>query len=57
MALIPAKSNQKLDDLIKRIHSIEHMLFPKVINLIANNQIKIQELGLKQQVLYENYDV
>ena len=56
-AKITVKSNQKLDGLIKRIHSIEHMLFPKVINLIANNQIKIQELGLKQEVLYENYDV
>ena len=29
---------QKLDDLIERIHKVEHMIFPKVISMIASKE-------------------
>jgi len=39
---ISVHKDQKLDDLIERIHAIEHKIFPKVISMIASKEIKIE---------------
>ena len=48
---------QKLDDLIERIHKVEHMIFPKVISMIASKEIKIEDVATGKKVIYENYEI
>jgi|TARA_B110000259_G_scaffold7133_1_gene7823 phosphoribosylglycinamide formyltransferase-1 len=40
-ATIKTKEHEKIDELVKRIHKIEHKIFPKVIKLICNDQISL----------------
>jgi folate-dependent phosphoribosylglycinamide formyltransferase PurN len=49
--------DQKLDDLIERIHKAEHLLFPKVIGMIASGEINLKKTGLDQEVIYKNYEI
>ena len=43
--IIKVKGNQNLDELIERIHKIEHMLLPEIIGLICNeNKRKNQKV-------------
>ena len=48
---------QKLDDLIERIHKVEHMIFPKVISMIATKEIDIKDTIREKKVIYENYEI
>ena len=48
---------QKLDDLIERIHKVEHMIFPKVISMIASDEINIKDTIREKKVIYENYEI
>ena len=48
---------QKLDDLIERIHKVEHMIFPKVISMIASDKINIKDTIREKKVIYENYEI
>ena len=48
---------QKLDDLIERIHKVEHMIFPKVISMIASKEIYIKDTIREKKVIYENYEI
>ena len=48
---------QKLDDLIERIHKVEHMIFPKVISMIASKEIDIKDTIREKTVIYENYEI
>ena len=48
---------QKLDDLIERIHKVEHMIFPKVISMIASTEIDIKDTIREKKVIYENYEI
>ena len=48
---------QKLDDLIERIHKVEHMIFPKVISMIASKEIDIKDTIRDKKVIYENYEI
>ena len=48
---------QKLDDLIERIHKVEHMIFPKVISMIASKEIDIKDTIREKKVIYENYEI
>ena len=48
---------QKLDDLIERIHKVEHMIFPKVISMIASKEINIKDTIREKKVIYENYEI
>ena len=48
---------QKLDDLIERIHKVEHMIFPKVISMIASKEIYIKDTKREKKVIYENYEI
>ena len=48
---------QKLDNLIERIHKVEHMIFPKVISMIASKEIDIKDTIREKKVIYENYEI
>ena len=48
--LIEVKTNESKDHLIERIHKIEHILFPEIINEICKGNIKLQ----KDVVVYKN---
>ena len=48
---------QQLDDLIERIHKVEHMIFPKVISMIASDEINIKDTIREKKVIYENYEI
>ena len=48
---------QQLDDLIERIHKVEHMIFPKVISMIASKEIDIKDTIREKKVIYENYEI
>ena len=54
---IAVHKDQKLDDLIERIHAIEHKIFPKVISMIASKEIKIEDVATNKKVIYENYEI
>jgi phosphoribosylglycinamide formyltransferase-1 len=56
-ARISVNVDQKLDDLIERIHKAEHLLFPKVIGMIASGEINLKKTGLDQEVIYKNYEI
>ena len=48
--LIEVKTNESKDHLIERIHKIEHILFPEIINEICKGNI-----GLKDnKVIFKN---
>jgi len=54
---ISVHKDQNLDDLIERIHAIEHKIFPKVISMIASKEIKIEDVATNKKVIYENYEI
>ena len=54
---ISVYKDQKLDDLIERIHEIEHKIFPKVLSMIASKEIKIEDVATGKKVIYENYEI
>ena len=54
---IVVHKNQQLEDLIERIHKIEHKIFPKVIGMIASKEIKIVNVAASKKVIYENYEI
>ena len=54
---IVVHKNQQLEDLIERIHKIEHKIFPKVIGMIASNEIKIVNVAANKKVIYKNYEI
>ena len=55
-AKIRVKENEPLEGLIERIHKAEHKLFPKIISLIAENEINLKDFGQNQNIIDENYD-
>ncbi len=56
-ARISVDTDQKLNELVKRIHKAEHLLFPKVISMIASGELNLKKSGLGQEVIYENYEI
>ena len=54
---IVVHKNQQHEDLIERIHKIEHKIFPKVIGMIASNEIKIVNVAANKKVIYKNYEI
>ena len=54
---ISVYKDEQLDDLIKRIHKIEHKIFPKVISMIASEEIKIEDVAKDKKVIYKNYEI
>ena len=56
-ARISVNVDQKLDELVERIHKAEHLLFPKVISMIASGELNLKKTGLGQEVISENYEI
>ena len=40
--VIKIKENETLDELTKRIHKVEHLLLPEIINLIINKKVTLK---------------
>ena len=48
--LIEVKANESKDSLIERIHKVEHILLPEIINEICIDNIRLQN----NTVIYKN---
>jgi folate-dependent phosphoribosylglycinamide formyltransferase PurN len=53
-----------IDNLIERIHRLEHELYPEIIKYICDNQINIysnevifKNLSIKGTHIYKKYDI
>ena len=53
-----------IDSLIKRIHKLEHNIYPEIIKLICNNDISIdshgvvfKNLSINNEYIYKKYDI
>ena len=63
--IIKVKGDQNLDELIERIHKIEHMLLPEIIGLICNenitlknNKVSYKEIdNITNDILVKNYEI
>ena len=55
-AKILVNLNQTIEVLINRIHKAEHVLFPKIIGMIASKVIDIKKPLLNENIIYEEYD-
>ena len=62
--VIKIKENETLDELTERIHTVEHLLLPEIINLIINNKVTIEDEIVKfstkdphdKKFIIKNYD-
>ena len=62
--VIKIKENETLDELTERIHTVEHLLLPEIINLIINNKVTIKDEIVKfstkdphdKKFIIKNYD-
>ena len=63
--IIKVKGDQNLDELIERIHKIEHILLPEIIGLICNenitlknNKVSYKEIdNITNDILVKNYEI
>tara|TARA_X000000368_G_scaffold398573_1_gene368716 strand:- start:56 stop:706 length:651 start_codon:yes stop_codon:yes gene_type:complete len=63
--IIKVKEDQNLDELIERIHKIEHMLLPEIIALICNEDITLKNNKVSYKkidnttndILVKNYEI
>ena len=63
--VIQINKNEKIDILIDRIHKIEHLLLPEILNELCNNNISLIENEVKfnnidlnqKKFIIRNYDV
>ena len=64
MPSIKIKENETLDELTERIHTVEHLLLPEIINLIINKKVSLEDERVKfnindrhdKQFIVKNYD-
>ena len=56
--------NDDIDNLIERIHKLEHELYPEIIKYICDNQISVnsnevifKDLSLENTHIYKKYDI
>ena len=62
--VIKIKENETLDELTERIHTVEHLLLPEIINLIINKKVSLEDERVKfnindrhdKQFIVKNYD-
>ena len=62
--VINIKENETLDELTERIHTLEHLLLPEIINLIINKKVSLEDERVKfnindghdKQFIVKNYD-
>ncbi len=63
--IIKVKEGQNLDELIERIHKVEHILLPEIISLICNenialknNKVSYKEIdNITNDILVKNYEI
>ena len=56
-AKILVNSDESIEDLIARIHKVEHILFPEIIGMIASQDIKLTNTIEKKDIVYKNYEI
>ena len=56
-AKILVNSDESIEDLIARIHKVEHILFPEIIGMIASHDIKLTNTIEKKDIVYRNYEI
>lgn len=56
-AKILVNSDESIEDLIARIHKVEHILFPEIIGMIASQDIKLTNTIEKKDIVYRNYEI
>ena len=56
-AKILVNSNESIEDLIARIHKVEHILFPEIIGMIASQDIKLTNTIEEKDIVYRNYEI
>ena len=62
--VIKIKENETLDELTERIHTVEHLLLPEVINIIINKKVTLKDEIVKfntkdlydKKFIVKNYD-
>ena len=56
-AKILVNSDESIEDLIARIHKVEHILFPEIIGMIASQDIKLTNTIEEKDIVYRNYEI
>ena len=56
-AKILVNSDESIENLIARIHKVEHILFPEIIGMIASQDIKLTNTIEKKDIVYRNYEI
>ena len=56
-AKILVNSDESIEDLIARIHKVEHILFPEIIGMIASQDIRLSNTIEKKDIVYRNYEI
>ena len=61
---IKTKAYENINHLIKRIHKIEHIIYPEVIKYICDdrisiesNQVKFNNINTINSIIYNKYEV
>jgi phosphoribosylglycinamide formyltransferase-1 len=61
---VMTSEDDDIDNLIERIHTLEHKLYPEIIKYICDNQINIysnevifKNLSIKGTHIYKKYDI
>ena len=54
--IINTKPNQSESNLIKRIHKVEHLLYPKVIKYLCENKIYLEDNKVIYNLVNETYN-
>ena len=52
--VIKIKGNETLDELTERIHKVEHLLLPEIINLIINKKVTLENEIVKFELNNQN---
>ena len=61
---IKTKTNENINDLIERVHKIEHLIYPEIIKYICDNRISVESNQVKfnnintiNSIIYNKYEL
>ena len=61
---IKTKTNENINDLIERVHKIEHIIYPEIIKYICDdrisvesNQVKFNNISTINSIIYNKYEL
>jgi phosphoribosylglycinamide formyltransferase-1 len=61
---IKTKTNENINDLIERVHKIEHIIYPEIIKYICDdrisvesNQVKFNNINTINSIIYNKYEL